>query len=119
MPLRLEPLQRSWVLVGQQPGACVRLNFEDRRGILIKKMNGITNTNSVGGAFAPAETSTTDFETQKTAKTLEDATNFASVRPLCRYSAGILQGIAWVFVALYLIGAIALGCAILYFTFVR
>jgi hypothetical protein len=82
-------------------------------------MNGIANTNSAGGAFAPAETSTTDFDTPKTAKTLEGATNFASVRPLGRYSAGILQGIAWVLVALYLIGVIALGCAVLYFTFAR
>ena len=82
-------------------------------------MNGIANTDSARGAFAPPETSTTDFETPKAAKTLEGATDFASVRPLGRYAAGILQGIAWVLVALYLIGAIALGCAILYFTFAR
>ena len=82
-------------------------------------MNAIGNTDSARGAFAPAETSAIDLETSKTAKTLEGAINFASVRPLRRYSAEILQGFAWVLMALYLIGAIALGCAILYFTFVR
>ena len=82
-------------------------------------MNAIGNTDSAGEAFAPAETSAIDLETPKTAKTLEGAINFASVRPLRGYSAEILQGFAWVLVALYFIGAIALGCAILYFTFVR
>jgi hypothetical protein len=82
-------------------------------------MNVIANTNSARGAFAPAETSAIDFEKPETAKTLEGATNFASVRPLGRYSAGILQGFAWVLLALYLVGATALGCAILYFTFAR
>ena len=74
-------------------------------------MNATTNTDSICGAFAPAETSAIPSETTKAAKRLEGAIKFASGE--------ILQAFAWVFTTLYLAGATALGGAILYYTFVR
>jgi len=74
-------------------------------------MDAITNTDSICGAFAPAETSAIASETTKTANRLEGTINFASRE--------ILQAFAWVFTTLYLVGATALGGAILYYTFVR
>ena len=74
-------------------------------------MNAITNTDSICGAFAPAQTSAIASETTKTANRSEGAIKFAS--------GAILQAFAWVFTTLYLAGATALGGAILYYTFVR
>ena len=82
-------------------------------------MNAISDTGSIPGAFASAETSALASETTETANRSERALDFASGQTLDRYSGGILQGIAWVVAALYLVGATALAGAILYYTFVR
>jgi len=74
-------------------------------------MNAITNTDSICGAFAPAETSAISSETTKASNRLKGPINFGSEE--------ILQAFAWVFTTLYLAGATALGGAILYYTFVR
>ena len=82
-------------------------------------MNAISDTGSIPGAFASAEPSAIASETTETANRLERALDFGSVQALNRYSGEILQGIAWVLAALYLVGAAALAGAMLYYTFVR
>ena len=82
-------------------------------------MNAISETVSIRGAFASAENSAIASETTKTTDRLERALDSASVRQLSRYSGEVLQGIAWVLATVYLVGAIALSGAMLYYTFVR
>ena len=80
-------------------------------------MNAISETVSIRGALASAETSAIASET--TTDRLERALDSASVRQLSRYSGEVLQGIAWVLATVYLVGAMVLSGAMLYYTFVR
>jgi len=82
-------------------------------------MNALFKTEPISGAFAPAETSPFDAETTDTAKSINEAKDFACSRPFIPYTPEILQELAWVLVTLYFVGASALGVALLYYTFVR
>jgi hypothetical protein len=81
-------------------------------------MNAFLDTNSVGAAVAPAETSAFNPETTDTAQSIAArAIDFAA--SLNRYAAAMAQGLACGLTALYFVGAAALGVEVLYYTFAR
>jgi hypothetical protein len=82
-------------------------------------MNALLNTDSISEAFAPAETSPFDAATTEAATSITQTIDSTCVRTLGHYTREVLQGIGWIFAALYLVGASALGAIILYHTFVH
>lgn len=82
-------------------------------------MNALFKTETISGAFAPAETSPFDAETTNTKDSIKESIDFACSRPFNPYIPEILQGLAWVLLTLYFVGASALGVTLLYYTLVR
>jgi hypothetical protein len=81
-------------------------------------MNALLETNSVSAAVAPAETPAFNPETTDTAQGIAArAIDFA--RSLNRYADAMAQGLAYGIAVLYVVGAAALGVALLYYTFAR
>ena len=81
-------------------------------------MNAFLDTNSVGAAVAPGETSAFNPETADTARSIAArAIDFAA--SLNRYAAAMAQGLACGLTALYFVAAAALGVEVLYYTFAR
>ncbi|MBV8484105.1 MAG: hypothetical protein JO077_14725 [Verrucomicrobia bacterium] len=82
-------------------------------------MDASLETTSVSAALAPAETSAFNPETTNTTQSIARAIDFARVRSLNRYAAATAEWLAWALIALYFLGAAALGVAVLYYTFTR
>jgi hypothetical protein len=82
-------------------------------------MNAIVNLRSVGGVLtsdeAPAITSGTISSERKVSGALKPI----GIRACFSYAAALLQGAAMIFVLLYLLGAVAFGVALMFYTFSR
>jgi hypothetical protein len=82
--------------------------------------NNVTLTmSSVSGVLAADEVPAIIFERTKCEKSLQGAKNLTRVRQALWGAAGIFQGFAWIFAVLYLVGAVAFGVALLFYTFTR
>ena len=82
-------------------------------------MDALLQATSVNAAVAPAETSAFNPEITNIAQSNARAIDLGHLRSLHRYAAATAEALAWGLSALYLVGAAALGVAILYYTFAR
>ena len=83
------------------------------------KNNGTLTISSASGVLAADEVPAIIFEKPKSEKSLKGAINLTRIRQALWDSAEIFQGFAGFFAALYLVGAVAFGVALLFYTFTR
>ena len=82
--------------------------------------NNVTLTiSSASGVLAADEVPAIIFEKAKSEKSLQGALNSTRIRQALWDAAEIVQGFAGFFVVLYLVGAVAFGVALLFYTFTR
>jgi len=82
--------------------------------------NNVTLTiSSASGVFAADEVPAIIFEKTKSEKSLQGAINSTRIRRALWDAAEIVQGFAGFFAVLYLLGAVAFGVALLFYTFTR
>ena len=82
--------------------------------------NNVTLTiSSASGVLAADEVPAIAFEKTKSERSLRGAINLTRIRQALWDAAEIVQGFAGFFAVLYLLGAVALGVALLFYTFTR
>lgn len=82
--------------------------------------NNVTLTiSSASGVLAADEVPAIVFEKAKSEKSLRGAINLTGIRQALWDAAEIVRGFAGFFAVLYLVGAIAFGVALLFYTFIR
>ena len=82
-------------------------------------MNGMLDLNSSSRVLTPDETSAASCGEITSERKVSDALKLIPIRPLLSYTDALLQGVAALFALLYLLGAVALGAALLFYTLVR
>ena len=83
------------------------------------KKNVTLTTSSASGVLAADKLPEIVFETTKSEKSLKGGINFTRMRPSLWDAAEMLQAFAGFIAVLYLLGAVALGVALLFYTFTR
>ena len=85
-----------------------------------KTKNHVTLTiSSATGVLAADEVPAIVFERTKSEKSLKGAINFTGMRQALWDAAENFQAFAGLFAVLYLVGALAFGVALLFYTFTR
>jgi|HubBroStandDraft_6_1064221.scaffolds.fasta_scaffold1753110_2 hypothetical protein len=82
-------------------------------------MNAMLNISSASGVLTPDEVPAITSGTINSETKLTGALKLIRMRPWLSYAAALLQGVAGALAVLYLLGAIALGVALLFYTFNR
>ena len=75
------------------------------------------NISSDRGMLAAEEAPAITFRETKSEKSVSAPNDLIRTRPSLWHATEILQGFAGVFAVIYLLGAVALGVALLYYTF--
>ena len=83
------------------------------------KDNVTLTISSASGVLAANEVPAIVFEKAKSEKSLQVAINSTRIRQALWDAAEIVQGFAGFFAVLYLLGALAFGVALLFYTFSR
>jgi hypothetical protein len=82
-------------------------------------MNGMLDINSSSRVLTPDETPAASSGEVTSERKVIDALKLIPIRSSLSYAGALLQGVAGVFALLYLLGAVALGAALLFYTLVR
>ena len=83
------------------------------------KDNVTLTISSASGVLAANEVPAIVFEKAKSEKSLQGAINSTRIRQALWDAAEIVQGFTGFFAVLYLLGAVAFGVALLFYTFTR
>jgi hypothetical protein len=96
------------------------LNLKDSNKKYSSRMNAVLIIRSASEVLAPDEAPAITHETPKSEKSLKrGAKNFIRMSSSLWHATEMLEWFAGVFAVLYLIGAVALGVALLFYTFNR
>lgn len=82
-------------------------------------MNTMLDSNSSMRVLTPDETPAVSSGEITSERKVIDALKLISVQSLLSYAGALLQVVAGLFALLYLLGAVALGAAVLFYTLVR
>ena len=82
-------------------------------------MNAILNIGSAGGVLAPDEAAAINSGTTKSEENVRGGLNLIWVRLSLQHAAAMLRGVAGALAVFYLLGAVAFGGALLFYTFSR
>ena len=82
-------------------------------------MNAMLDSDSSSRVLTPNETPAVSSGEITCERKVIDALKLISVDPWLSYAAALLEGVAGVFALLYLLGAVALGAALLFYTLIR
>ena len=93
--------------------------LEDKRGSKVTNMNSTLNLSSADELLALEEVSSTTSEITIPEKSVTSERKSVASRPSYWRASDILEGVVGVLAVLYLLGIVALGLALLFYTFNR
>ena len=92
---------------------------DHKKQINLANMYTMLNISPASEVLAADEAPAITSRKKKSEKSVSGARNLIRIRPTLWQATEMLQSIAGVFAVLYLIGAVALGVALLFYTFSR